>query len=228
MIWQFLLKTHVLRGKHPPLADGFTMVEVLVAILVATAFVMGTLQAMVINAIYQVRAEREAQATFWIQQDMEKIKGIAELPPLDGSDTSPCWAAGEGAFDDGFGGMLRDELHANYAIGDSYSSNAKTLNVQIASEKRLVNSKRPYRLVRIVEGLTPVASGSSMRVADQSPHVLRVTYKVGEPYVAAEDSNGVDAGGDKLRDDDGKGFKEILAQFYTEVIPGGSFKCNNP
>jgi prepilin-type N-terminal cleavage/methylation domain-containing protein len=54
--------------------QGFTLVEVLVAILIATIFVTVTMQMMVIAAIFKARAQEYAEATTWIQEDLEKVK----------------------------------------------------------------------------------------------------------------------------------------------------------
>jgi hypothetical protein len=53
------------------------MLEVLVALMISFAFLMGTMNAMVIAAVMQVKAERQAQALFWIQQDLETVRAAA-------------------------------------------------------------------------------------------------------------------------------------------------------
>ncbi|NCR88852.1 MAG: type 4 pilin [Microcystis aeruginosa G13-10] len=53
------------------------MLEVIIAILTITAFLTGTLQLMAVNALYKVRAERQARANFWIQEDFESVKALA-------------------------------------------------------------------------------------------------------------------------------------------------------
>ncbi|MGK7931990.1 MAG: hypothetical protein AB4041_11235 [Microcystaceae cyanobacterium] len=223
------------------------MVEVLVSIMITMAFLMGTLQALLINAIFQVQSEREAQATFWIQEDMEKIKAVAEMYPFDGTEDDGSvlslkhdyvcmFGAGNDGFTYGYGGQLRTYL-ADTNNGYSESGGSTDGNVQIVrvqgDENMLV--RKEHRLVRIVVGDDQDAS--SKGEADQSPHVLRIIYKVGEPYVAAEDSDGVDDGSvdtdgdgvndpDFLKDENGRGFKETLATVYTEVIPSGTFSCS--
>lgn len=57
---------------------GFTMIEVVIAILTITAFLTGTLQLLAINALYKARSERQTRANFWIQEDMEEVKSMAE------------------------------------------------------------------------------------------------------------------------------------------------------
>lgn len=63
--------------KLPSSESGFSMLEVIIAILTITAFLTGTLQLMAVNALYKVRAERQAQANFWIQEDFEDVKFLA-------------------------------------------------------------------------------------------------------------------------------------------------------
>ena len=53
------------------------MLEVIIAILIITAFLTGTLQLMAVNALYKVRAERQTKAYFWIQEDFEDVKAKA-------------------------------------------------------------------------------------------------------------------------------------------------------
>lgn len=56
---------------------GFSMLEVLVALMAAFFFLMGTMNAMVIAAVMQVKAERQAQGLYWIQQDLESVRAAA-------------------------------------------------------------------------------------------------------------------------------------------------------
>jgi len=57
--------------------QGFTMFEVLVALMMSFLFLTGTLNAMVVSTIFQVRAERQAQANYWIQEDLEGVRAAA-------------------------------------------------------------------------------------------------------------------------------------------------------
>jgi prepilin-type N-terminal cleavage/methylation domain-containing protein len=54
--------------------DGFTLVEVLIAILIAIIFVTVAMQMMVIATVFRVRAQEAAEATTQIQKDLENIK----------------------------------------------------------------------------------------------------------------------------------------------------------
>ncbi|HEY9694243.1 MAG TPA: type II secretion system protein [Oculatellaceae cyanobacterium] len=53
---------------------GFTLIEVMAAILILTFFLAVTMQAMVIAAMFKVKAKRYTEATAWIQQDIETIR----------------------------------------------------------------------------------------------------------------------------------------------------------
>ncbi|MGH8000958.1 MAG: type IV pilus modification PilV family protein [Brasilonema sp.] len=67
----------MLKPKLPKTEQGFTLLEVLVSILVATTFVAMSLQAMVLAAYFQVRAKEASEATLLIQQDLENLKYLA-------------------------------------------------------------------------------------------------------------------------------------------------------
>ncbi|MDJ0731691.1 MAG: hypothetical protein QNJ33_17040 [Crocosphaera sp.] len=78
-----LLLTLILHRSKLKNNQGFSLFEVTIAILVSSAFIMGTLQAMAINAVLQIKSERQAQANFVIQQDIEKLQAAASSMDLD-------------------------------------------------------------------------------------------------------------------------------------------------
>jgi len=64
----------MLRRKSRQQEQGFTLVEVIVAILIATVFVSITMQAMVMAVILKARAKEYSEAINWVQQDLEQAK----------------------------------------------------------------------------------------------------------------------------------------------------------
>jgi len=64
----------VFKHKLPQQEQGFTLVEVLVSILIATVFVATAMQAMVVAALFKAKARQYAEATTWIQEDLESVK----------------------------------------------------------------------------------------------------------------------------------------------------------
>ena len=67
------------KPKLPQQEQGFTLIEVLVAILLITVFVATAMQAVVIAALFKARARQFAEATTWIQQDVESVKQRADI-----------------------------------------------------------------------------------------------------------------------------------------------------
>lgn len=61
-----------LKKRLKPAEQGFSLVEVLVAILITTLFVSVAMQAMVIAAVFKAKAQEYAEATTWIQTDLEE------------------------------------------------------------------------------------------------------------------------------------------------------------
>ncbi|ACK71193.1 hypothetical protein PCC7424_2783 [Gloeothece citriformis PCC 7424] len=67
----------MLRLGKKSLEQGFTLVEVLVAILLTTIFITMTAQLMVINAPSKINKKTDSQSSVWIEQDQEKIIAMA-------------------------------------------------------------------------------------------------------------------------------------------------------
>lgn len=58
-------------------SQGFTLAEVLASILVISLFTLGAMQAIVVAAFFQADACKFAEASNWIQEDLENIKIVA-------------------------------------------------------------------------------------------------------------------------------------------------------
>ncbi|MGB3206693.1 MAG: prepilin-type N-terminal cleavage/methylation domain-containing protein [Crinalium sp.] len=69
-----MLKIH-----HRNKSAGFTLIEILAAILLLTFFLSVTMQAMVIAAMFKVKAKRYSVATAWIQEDLESVRNQASV-----------------------------------------------------------------------------------------------------------------------------------------------------
>jgi prepilin-type N-terminal cleavage/methylation domain-containing protein len=76
------LKKHLIliqyRSKRQNATDGFTLVEVLVAVLLTLIFTAVAMQAMVMATAIKVRGDETSEATNWIQQDLETVKSSAD------------------------------------------------------------------------------------------------------------------------------------------------------
>lgn len=94
----------MLKLKLPQHEQGFTLTEVLVAILITTVFVATAMQAIVIAAVMKAKARQYAEATTWIQQDLESVKYRATEGPSPNQlpyDSSKC---------DSYGTYLQENL----------------------------------------------------------------------------------------------------------------------
>lgn len=180
---------------------GFTMMEVLVAILAATAFLLGTLQAVAINAVLQVRAERQVQASFWIQEDLERVKAAAKgvknsTSSVSGTPLNSCganffystMAAAPGGELMSFARRLERILDNNLVDSDGTGKEANGTNTAtispVYSETNAASSSTnlhiqvaPSRQIvnktyRLVRIINPDS---------KTPNVLKITYRVGEP-----------------------------------------------
>ena len=144
---QFLLFKELLLTSTFP-AQGFTMLEVLAALMMSFAFLMGALNGIVITAWMQVKAERQAQANYWIQQDLENIQSAAANQT---TNTAQCTSV----FNTSYAGALRNTLLGSTSTAASASQ---------TFSKSLVN--KSYTLTRTMGG------------SNSSPQILTLQYTV--------------------------------------------------
>ncbi len=244
-----LLLTLILSRSKPKSDQGFSLFEVTIAILVSSAFLMGTLQAMTINAVMRVKSERQAQANFIIQQDVEKLQatasnmnldhlkkweGNAEDPhPVDTTDESTvCDPSSLNMEDVRFGAYLVRELdHWLKKDTDTGTKSDPAIdpNQVFTSESSTIEFNGKRAIVQIVRDSESLINKDYrlvriMTVDSATSHqVLQVYYRVGEPYEPT-DPNQSDDDSDQLRDDE-SGNTSIIAENYTEVIPAAVAEC---
>ena len=186
--------------------EGFTLLETLVAMLVATTFVAATMQAMVIAAYSRIRAQETSEATALIQEDLEEVKFIATKERYNPSETEldhRCDANGdndrkfdknEANRDEGLADGLRDEVleetkRNRYEITNP--TDYKTIYSREVESDEIEIGKN-YVLKR------------TLNIADKEPYnVLELEYEVINPQ---ED-------------------EDPVAEMYTEVIPDAAFEC---
>lgn len=90
--------------------QGFTMLEVLAALMISFAFLMGALNGITMAVWMQVKAERQAQANYWIQQDLENVKYLAGTQTAD--PTNRC----NKPFSSSYAGALQTTLGASTTL----------------------------------------------------------------------------------------------------------------
>jgi Prokaryotic N-terminal methylation motif len=94
---------------------GFTLTEVLVAILLTTTFVAVALQGMVVAMLLKSKSFQMAEASRWVETDLEGIRSQLTLTQLPmGFNQSRCHPA---SADKGFADLIRDNLAGVDATG---------------------------------------------------------------------------------------------------------------
>lgn len=152
-----MLKLQLLILKNFKTESGFTMMEVLIAIIIALCFVAVSLQAMVLATAFRVKAQEKQVANQLIQQDIENINAIAGLVP---ANTSKCSAA---SYSYGYAKYLWD----SYVSGTAYSS----YSYQAVPSRYLLNNNQGKKL-----GLN-----RTINTNDNPPNqALRISYEVKE------------------------------------------------
>lgn len=196
------------KGKGIPLKlssseSGFSLLEVIIAILTITAFLTGTLQLMAVDALYKVRSERQAQANFWIQEDFEDVKFLASALDVRSEPANPNVSADVCTnINQGYATALRRELT------DTPVPNPIPTDPQLVENREIVGKN--YSLFR------------TFNITNQSanPHLLRIEYKV--KLADGEIANDYQT---QERDERNEEEGKFLAKSSVEVIPDASFEC---
>jgi hypothetical protein len=116
--WQLTDRSKTLEG-------GFSLSEVLVAILITTIFVAVALQGMVVAVLLKSKALYLAEANRWVQADVEQIRSQVTLSQLPlGVNGARCYPA---SADAGFADLVRDNLAGGNVTGTADYSLTPTL-----------------------------------------------------------------------------------------------------
>jgi Tfp pilus assembly protein PilV len=117
---------------------GFTLTEVLVAILLTTTFVAVALQGMVVAMLLKSKSFQMAEASRWVEADLEGIRSQLTLTQLPmGSNQPRCHPA---SADKGFADLLRDNLAGVDATG--------TADYQLAARTEISKMGKTFQIAR--------------------------------------------------------------------------------
>jgi prepilin-type N-terminal cleavage/methylation domain-containing protein len=142
--------------------QGFTMLEVLAALMISFAFLMGALNGITMAVWMQVKAERQAQANYWIQQDLEMVKYQAAT--LTADPTNKCTSF----FSTSYARALQTKSEIqSFIVRTSASSSINGNIVTTTLTQPLVN--KPYQITRITNG------------SDTNSQLLTISYTVRDP-----------------------------------------------
>ncbi len=97
------------------LEAGFTLSEVLVAILLVTTFVAVALQGMVVAMLLKSKALQISEANQWVQADLEQVR--SQITPTQVSINLHRLRCAPAAADAGFADLIRDNLAGGNTTG---------------------------------------------------------------------------------------------------------------
>ena len=197
ILWKLILKKQKNKLEYPE--GGFITLEILVSMLMATLFLLGTLQMVVVGLAISVGATKEQRADKIIQQEVENLNDLGSnltLANMDAACSGTLNIDGNGATaDDGFGQALWNLRQQGDPLNDM------TVNPFTFNDTTIGGRILEVRLTR-----NNVAGEATL-----SPHrVLGLTFRV------AEDLNS---------DGDTDDVNEVITNRYVEMIPDAALEC---
>lgn len=141
--------------------DGFTLVEVIVAILIVTTFVAVALQGMWLALLLKSKNLQLAEANRWVQQDVERIRSQLTIDRLPLSNHEQlCHPS---AAELGFADLLRDSLASRDVTGTEEYSLAPLVTTSVTS--RTFQIARKLSIPAIADNLAAKILGIEYTVA---------------------------------------------------------------
>jgi prepilin-type N-terminal cleavage/methylation domain-containing protein len=144
---------------------GFTLIEVIVAILILTAFITVGMQLLVSSVAFKVSAREKAVVTAWIEEDLESVKFRASQY-IDSSRCSPGTIIAAG-YAQGF----RDAAVAANGLGGSFTPANKIIFGENFQLIRIANPRSavPYNILEIQYSVT---SASGVTIATINTEII--------------------------------------------------------
>ena len=198
IFWKTALKKQKKQQENPD--QGFITIEIIVSLLIATLFVLGSLQMLVVGAAMSVGATRQQRADKVIQQEIENLNNLGGTLSLSAANTiSACNGSidldGDTFVDDGFGQALWNLRQVTSA------TTAATSNTIASTDTTIMG--------RTLE--VTIAKNDNAGDLTLTPHRI-----LGLTLLVAEDQNG---------DGDTDDTNEEIAERYVEVIPDAALEC---
>jgi hypothetical protein len=132
---------------------GFTLSEVLVAILLTTTFVAVAMQGMVVAMLLKSKALHLAEANRWVQADLEQIRSSITLSQIPlSSNQSRCDPI---SADVGFADLVRDHLAGTNITGAA--------NHSLAAVVATSQTSKTFQIARIVS-IPPTPENTAAKI----------------------------------------------------------------
>ena len=164
---KFLL--YLCRSRSPFPDSGLSMLEVLVAMMVVFLTFMTSLNGLLYAAMFQVKADRQAKAVYWIQQDVERVKSLAASASTSTIYTSPpsgiTACSGTGNANTCFAGVTTYNNGFARRLEGNLDGSSSGTNITVGTQEFFGKS---YQMIRNATG------------TNTNPQVLTITYTVRE------------------------------------------------
>lgn len=158
--WRLTNRCHTPEG-------GFTLSEVLVAILITTTFVAVAMQGMVVAMLLKSKALQTSEANRWVHADVEQIRSQITPTQLPWSTNQVrCYPADAEA---GFADLIRDNLArgnvtgtANYSLAATNQTSQTGKTFQIARTLSIPSTPEnaEFKILGIQYTVTPTSGGN--------------------------------------------------------------------
>lgn len=198
-------KIFKLKSTTSKLETGFVTLEVLVALLAATGFVILSLQFLVSAMVFKVQAQEKQRANQLIQEDIERLNQLGTTLSV-GVPAGTAPMCNPTVYDNGFAKALWDALPAGVQTKNVLENIDQTDGSFDTDGKQLALRRFPI-------------SGSSGGNNSTAPHrTLKVGYQVWNWN--STDNTYRNALGAVLTASD-----EPIAETYVEIIPDAALQC---
>ncbi|MDV2992078.1 MAG: hypothetical protein N4J56_001732 [Chroococcidiopsis sp. SAG 2025] len=243
------------KRKLPNPEHGFTMLEVLVAIVVAVIFVSVAIQMMVLATVFKVRAQEYTEATNWIQEDLENIKyqaasyqytSLVDEATGDNTHESTDTVLYLASVDDFQAGdtviVGTDSTNNKIAVG-GVNAGAATITLDASldtswlTDTAVVGTTRcnpADRYSGFADGLRDKVAGSDNDASTSVEETLYSKLFTSKAYIRQRTLTIVDAAPYRVlkveyKISPGTTFdaSKVIASFDTEVIPNAALQCPN-
>ncbi len=175
--------------------DGFTISEVLVAILLATTFTSVALQGMVVAMLLKSKALQLAEANQWVQTDLESIRASITLSrfPL-AENQSKCHPE---SVEGGFAAAIGDNLSGSTMTSSIIGAASPTENRHLTPLTVTSRTGKTFKIVRTLS-IPSIPENSQFKI-------------LGIEYLVIPIS--------------GANLEAPIFQSYTEVMPDAALQC---
>jgi prepilin-type N-terminal cleavage/methylation domain-containing protein len=162
-----LKKTHIFFTKKSN-SQGFTLIEVLIAILIATIFVAVSMQAMVLATMLRIKAQEKEKANQLIQEDIETIKVVSASLALD---KSKCSATN---YNDGYAATIIQSQNLSTAQTTSFSGYTLSLNRNLIGDNTSESSQTiaPHKILKIRYTVDAIKGSATRTIANDYVEII--------------------------------------------------------